>query len=459
MKPKLSDHYTFKKIIRMTVSPILMMIFTSLYTIVDGLFVSNFTSSESFSGLNLIWPIIMIVGGVGFMFGTGGTALVSKLLGEKKDKEANRVFSLVIYAVFGVGIVISIGGFFLVRPLAEALGRISEEPSAKMVEEATKYGRVLMLGQSLYMLQNVFQSFFVCAERPEQGFIFTLAAGLTNMLLDYLLIAVAGLGIVGAALATIAGYAVGSIGPVIYFICNKKLNINLGSTSFMIKPLLKSMSNGISEFVSNISNSVVSLVFNIQLLRFYGPVGVSAYGMVAYVNFIFIAIFIGYIIGMAPVVGYHYGAQNKQELRSILKKSMIILAITGVVMMFLEVLCAEPISYAFAAKDEALRALGQKAMRIQSLMMLFAGVNIFLSGFFTALNNGLISGIISLVRTLGFQIVMVLILPLWFGGEGIFWSGDVAEIAALILSVSLLFAFAKRYGYMRFKRDEPQSNV
>ena len=448
MAPKLSDHFTFRKILRITIAPILMMIFTSLYTIVDGIFISNFAGADAFAGINLAWPLIMIIGGIGFMFGSGGTALVSKLLGEKKEMEANKVFSLIVYSVIVIGLLFSALGFFLVRPFASAMAKISNEATAEMVEQATTYGRLLMLGQCMFMVQNVFQSFFVAAERPGTGFLFTLGAGLTNMVLDALLIAVAGLGVVGAAIATISGYIVGGVGPLLFFIFNKKLPIHLGRTSFMIEPLMKSMTNGISEFVSNMSSSIVATVYNAQMLRYFGPEGVSTYGVVAYVSFVFIAIFIGYCIGMAPVVGYHYGAQNKQELQSVLKKSFLIIGIAGVVMFGSCVALSTPLARLFSSGSESLFRLAEKAIRVYSFTYLLCGFTIFLSSFFTALNNGGVSGAISFVRTLVFQVGAVLLLPLLMGGDGILWSGTFAEIFAFALSFVFLFSLSGRYGYL-----------
>ena len=446
-KVALSDHFTFKKIARISLSPILMMIFTSLYTIVDGIFVSNFASPEAFAGLNLIWPTIMIVAGVGFMLGTGGTALVSKLLGEQKRDEANRVFSLIIYATFIIGVVLSVVGFLCVRPIAEAMGRLSKNASDKMVEQAVIYGRILMSAQSMFMLQNAFQSFFVTAERPGKGFLFTLFAGITNMILDALFIGLAGWGVVGAALATIGGYIVGGVGPLLYFIFKKDLNIRLGKTSFMLRPLLRSMGNGISEFISNISSSIVGLIYNMQLLRYFGQEGVSAYGIVMYVGFVFVAMFIGYSIALAPVIGYHYGAKNTKEVQNVLNKSLMIIGISGVLMFGLSLLMAKHFSMIFASNNPRLLEIATDAMRIYSLTYLFSGFSMYLSSYFTALNNGLISGLISSIRTLVLQIACVFIFPLILDGNGIFFASVFAEVGSVILSFTFLLVYRKKYGY------------
>ena len=449
----LSDHFTFKKILLMTISPILMMVFTSLYSIVDGIFVSNFAGNDAFAGVNLIFPIIMIVGGMGFMFGTGGSALVSKLLGEKKNEEASRTFSLIVYANFVLGLIISTGLFFSIEPISRAMGSITEGTSEEMVQQAIIYGKILILGQSIFMLQNVFQSFLVVAERQNLGFIFTLAAGITNMALDALFIGVFHWGVIGAAFATILGYLVGGVGPLIYFIVKKDGLIHLTRCKFVLRPLLQSSSNGFSEFLSNISASIVSIVYNIQLLKYYGVNGVSAYGIIMYVSFIFVAIFIGYSIGMAPIVGFNYGAKNKKELQNVLAKSMIIIGITGIAMFVLSFASANLFSRIFARGNDELIELSTLAMRVFSISFLVNGFSIYISSFFTALNNGLISAITSLVRTLVCEIVFVLIMPLWFGGEGIWWSIIVAEVVSVILAFVFLFAYKNRYGYFKSKKQ------
>ena len=446
-KVHISDHFTYKNIFKATIFPIVMMVFTSLYVIVDGIFIANFASNSAFAAVNLVFPFIMIIGGFGFMMGTGGTALVSKLLGEQNKEKANRVFSLVIYSTLGIGIVLSIAGFFLIPILVRGAAGISEDASQEMIDEAILYGRILMATQFIYILQNVFQSFFMVAEKTKLGFVFVLGGGISNMILDALFIGVLKWGIVGAACATIAGYVIAGIGPLIYFICQRKGIIFLEKPDKEIKNLFKSAYNGISEFVSNISMNVVAIIYNIQLLRMYGENGVSTYGIIMYLSFVFVAIFIGYSLGMAPPVGYNYGAKNKEELHNILNKSLIIIAVTSIIMAVASFLTARLFSNVFANGNEELANLATYAMRIYSIAFLACGFSIYISSFFTALNNGTISGLLSLSRTFVFQVLFGVTFPLFLPRESIWWAIASAEVVSVFASFTFLMVNKKKYGY------------
>lgn len=444
---RISDHFTFKRIFKMTIAPILMMVFSSLYSVVDGFFVSNFAGKNAFTAVNLIFPVIMIVAGIGFMFGTGGSAFVSALLGKKEEEKAQKAFSMTIYFAFLFGLVLSMIVFFCIDPIVHGLASINESTSEETIQSAILYGRIMMAGECFYILQNAFQSFFSVAEKPALGFIFTLFAGLANMFFDFLFIGILKLGISGAAAASLMGMAVGSVGPFLYFTINRKNLIHLGRPEANIKDLLQIMSNGSSEFISNISTSTVSMVFNIQLLRLIGENGVSAYGIIMYVSYIFMAIFLGYSIGMAPAVGYNYGANNKAELKNILRKGLLIIGITGGVMVGLSEAMAIPFSRIFSSGSEELQQVASTAMRIYSISYLFCGFSIYGSSFFTALNNGMISALISILRTLGFQLVSVIILPLAIGVNGIWLSMVVAEIGSFFMTIIFLLIKKKRYSY------------
>lgn len=447
MSVSISEHFTYKKIGQMTIFPIIMMVFISLYSVVDGLFIANFSNNDAFAGVNLIFPFIMIIGSIGFMMGTGGTALVSKYLGEKKQDKANATFSLIIYTTMVLGLVFSIGGFFLVKPVVRLMASLSKDSTEAMEGYAVTYGRIMLLGQMGFMLQNVFQSFFMVAEKGRISFRFTLAAGIANIVLDALFVAVLKMGILGAGLGTIIGYVIGGFGPLLYFIFKKDLPIKLTKTTINFKDIFQSMYNGMSEFVSNISMNVVTVVYNAQLLKAYGVNGVSAYGIILYVSFIFIAIFIGYSIGMAPAVGYNFGAQNKDELHNILKKSLIIIAITSVIMCLLSIITAYPFAYMFGRNEEELINLTAMAMMIFSIAYLFMGFSIYSSSFFTALNNGAISAIISLCRTLLFQMGAAFLFPLLFGDKSLWWALVAGEGFSIVLASIFLIANKKRYGY------------
>ncbi len=447
MLVRLSDHFDNKKIFKITIFPIIMMVFTSLYSIVDGIFISNFANQSSFAAVNLVMPFIMIVGTVGFMMGTGGMAYVSKALGEGDKEKANRSFSLIVYATIIIGIIVSIIGFFLIEPIVKAMGNINPDTSEEMVNEAILYGRILTSCQVFFMIQGLFQSFFLVAEKSKLGFIVTLASGITNMIFDFLFIGIFKWGVVGAALATIMGYLVAAIFSLLYFRFNKKLVIRLGKTKFNHKIILKSAYNGLSEFVNNVSMSVAAIVYNIQLLRLYGENGVSAYGIIMYVSFVFVAIFIGYSIGVSPVIGYNYGAANSKELKNVFKRSLIIILVAGVIMTIASELSAKLFSSIFSNGNEELLELSTLAMQIYSSAYVITGLSIFTSSFFTALNNGTVSATVSLFRTLVFQVLFVLILPLIFGNIGIWLSRPFTEVASLALSITFLIINKKKYNY------------
>ncbi len=449
----LSDHFTFKKILKFTLAPILMMMFTSIYWIVDGFFISNYIGTSAFAGVNLIFPIVMIVACLGFMFGAGGAALVSKKLGEKDNEGANKTFSLITYTTFVVGIITSIIVFFLVRPIAEAFASINSiETTEEMIDSATLYGRIMIGGVSIYVMQGYFHSFFAVNEKSMLGFFFTVIAGITNMILDYVLIGLLDLGVAGAASASLSGMLVGALGPFLYFRFSKDNLIKLGKTTFNFKDIAKSALNGSSEFVSNVASSIVTIVYNIQLLKYIGEDGVSAYGVIGYVCFIFFSVFIGYSMGIAPVIGYNFGAKNKDELTNVLNKSLIIIGIAGVIMTAFAVSLASPISYIFTNSSESLHQLSTHAMMIFSICYLITGFSMFGSAFFTALNNGVLSAIISICRTLVFQLSAVFVLPLIFGVDGIWASIIVAEFLSMVMTLVLIFTNRKKYGYEVFKR-------
>ncbi len=451
-KIHLSDHFTYKKILRFTISPILMMLFTSIYWIVDGYFISNHASSSAFAGVNLIFPVVMIVACVGFMFGSGGAALVSKYLGEGKNEKANKTFSLITYVTFIVGVILSIIFFFLVRPIAQGFASINSiNATEDMINNAEMYGRIMIGGVFLYIMQGYFHPFFSVNEKSELGFFFSLVSGFINMLLDFLLIGVFHKGVIGAAFASLSGMFISALGPYLYFRFKKDNLIRLGKTEIDFKDIFKSITNGSSEFVANISGSVINIVFNIQLLKYIGEDGVSAYGIIAYVCFVFFAIFIGYSVGIAPVIGFNFGAKNTKELSNVLKKSLVIIGIAGLVMSSLSLALAEPLTYIFANDYPSLLFLTVRAMRIYSVCYLLAGFSIFGSSFFTALNNGLISALISFCRTLVFQLTFVFILPLIMGVDGIWVSIIVAEFLSMAMTLLIMFFKRKKYGYSIFE--------
>lgn len=443
MAIQLSDHFTYRKLFRFCLPSIIMMVFTSIYGVVDGLFVSNFVGKVPFAAINLIMPFLMILGGFGFMIGTGGCALVAKTLGEKDTVRANRYFSMLVNLTAILGLLLSAIGIIFMRPISVMLGA-----TEAMLQDCVVYGRVVLLFNIAFMLQNVFQSFLTAAEKPKLGLAVTVAAGVTNMVLDTLFIAGFRWGVTGAALATGISQCVGGVLPLIYFMRPNKSLLRLVKSGFEMNVLLKACANGSSELMSNISGSLVSIVYNFQLLRFSGENGVAAYGVLMYVQFIFVAIFIGYTIGTGPVVGYHYGAGHYDELKNLLKKSYVLMGIAGIVMMFLSQGFARPLAAVFVGYDEELLVMTVHAFKVFGFSFVLAGFNIFTSSFFTALSNGGISAAISFLRTLVFQLLSVLLLPLVLGLDGIWWAITVAEVFAFIISTVFLIARKEKYHYM-----------
>lgn len=443
MKISLSDRFNYSKLLKFTLPSIAMMIFSSIYGVVDGFFVSNFVGKTPFAAVNYIYPFLMILGTVGFMFGTGGSALVSLTMGEGDKPKANRIFSLLIYTSVAIGIVLSILGSVFIRPIAILLGA-----EGQMLEDAVLYGRVILITLPAFILQMEFQSFFVTAEKPQLGFFVTVAAGVANMVLDLLLVGVLPLGLVGAASATAISQCIGGFVPLIYFASKNSSLLRLGKTNFDGRALFRTCTNGASELMSNISMSVVSMLYNNQLYSFAGEDGVAAYGVMMYVSMIFCGAFIGYSVGVAPVIGYHYGAANTDELKSLLKKSTVIISSFSVCMVALAFALSTPLSKLFVGYDEALFEMTRNGFYIFSLSFLFMGFAIFGSGFFTALNDGLTSAAISFLRTMVFQIAAVLLLPIFFELDGIWWSLVVAE--AMAVAVWLIFLVFKRKKYNYF---------
>lgn len=444
MRIQLSDHFPYGRLIRFTLPSITMMIVTSIYGVVDGYFVSNFAGKTPFAAVNLIMPFLMLVATVGFMFGTGGSAIVAKTFGEGDEARANRYFSLFVYFSFGLGIALAALSIVFIRLIASVLGAEGE-----LLENCVLYARIILVALPFYVLQLLFQSFFSTAEQPQLGLAVTIASGVTNILLDALLVTLLPQQhkLTGAAIATAFSQVVGGAAPLFYFFHKNSSLLCLGKTTIDAKVIGKACMNGSSEFMSNISTSLVGMLYNLQLLKYAGENGVAAYGVMMYVSMIFSGAFIGYSIGVAPIVGFHDGAGNHAELRSLLRKSLIMLGGFGLFMVAAAELLASPLSRIFVGYDPKLTDLTVSGFRIFALSFFFMGFAIFGSGFFTALNDGLTSAIISFLRTLVFQCAAVLLLPLIWEIDGVWISIVVAEFMAVVLMVIFLVAKRKKYHY------------
>ena len=442
MQIRLSDHFTLGRLLRFTLPSVIMMVVASLYSVVDGLFVSNLVGDLALSAVNIVMPIAMIVGAFGFMLGTGGSAIVARTMGEGDRDLANRYFSLFVWCVVGLGAALSLVCVIFMEPIVRLAGA-----SDLLVDDCVTYGRILLAGSVPFMLQTSFQSFFVAAERPHAGLVFSLAAGGTNMVLDYVFIALLDMGIAGAALATVAGYCVGGLIPLVQFLLPGRQGLRMVPTRFYPRQLLHACANGSSELMSNISASIVGILYNIQLMALMGEKGVAAYSVMMYVDFVFVAAFLGFSVGSAPVVSFHYGAANHQELQNVFRKSMTVVAVTSLAMVVLSEGLCRPLSAAFVGYDPELMALTMSGFRLFALSYLFCGVSIFASSFFTALCNGLISALISFLRSFLLRGGLVFLMPLLLGEDGIWISVVVAEGLGAIVSLSLLALLRRRYHY------------
>lgn len=436
----ISDHFTYKKLIKSSILPILMMICISTYGTIDGLFIARFVGETAFAAINLIGPATMIIGAIGFMFGAGGSALVSMKLGQGEKEKANKIFSGIVFFVMAIGTVISVVCYFLMEKIALFLGATPE-----ILPYAVTYGRIFMIGEVAFMIQNLFQTFCAVAEKSWLGFVLAVIAGGLNVGLDALFIIVFKWGLAGAAIATIIGQFVSAIIAIIYFSRKNSSLLKLTKPTFNAKYILKSMTNGSSEFLGNIAAALSGIVFNMQLLKFAGESGIVSYGVLMHIGFVFNAIFIGYSIGAAPIVGYHYGSKNNKEIKNVLKKSVVINILTGIMMTVLSIILAYPIANLFIRNNNSLVHLTINALRIYAFSFLISGLNVYISSLFTALNNGLVSAISSTCRTLVFQIMLVLLLPLVLGVNGIWFAIIIAELFALGLNMVLLFANKKYY--------------
>lgn len=439
---QLSDHFNYQKLLRFTLPSIIMMVFTSIYSVVNGFFVSNFVGKTPFTAVNFIMPFLMILGCVGFMFGTGGGALIAMTMGEGDREKANRTFSLLIYTSIACGVALVAFGLIFLRPIAAALGA-----GGQLLEDSVTYGRIILLAIPAFVLQYEFQCLFATAEKPKLGLFVTAAAGLTNIVLDALFVAVFSWGLVGAAAATALSQCVGGVLPLVYFSRPNSSLLRLTRTSFDGKALLRTCTNGSSELMSNISMSVVSMLYNFQLLQYAWEDGVAAYGVLMYVSMIFQAIFIGYSVGVSPVISYHHGAQNCEELRGLLRRSFVLIGIFALAMFGAAELLARPLALIYVGYDQVLLNMTLRAFLIYSFSFLFSGFCICGSSFFTALNDGPVSAGISFLRTLVFQVIAVLIFPLVWKLDGIWLSIVGAEVMALVVTLLFLAGKRKKYRY------------
>lgn len=442
MQIQLSDHFTYQKLIRFTLPPVVTMIFTSIYSVVDGLFVSNLVGDLALSAVNIVFPVAMILAAFGFMLGAGGSAIVARTMGEGKPELANRYFSMIVLCVLGLGTVFSIGGALFIEPIARLAGA-----SDLLMDDCVAYGRILLAGTAPFMLQVAFQIFFVTAELPKMGLAVSLASGVTNIAMDYLLIGPMNMGIAGAAWGTVLSYVVGGVLPLVYFFKPSRGRLRLCPTRLYPRELKNACVNGSSELMSNLSASLISILYNLQLMRLVGESGVAAYSVMMYVDFAFAAVFLGFSMGVGPVISFHFGADNREELKSLLRKSMTVIAACSLAMVALSELLAQPLAMAFVGYSAELTAMTVHGFRIFALSYLFAGFGIFGSGLFTDLCNGGVSALISFLRTFLFRGGMVILLPILLGLDGVWLAVTVADGMGAAAACFLIWRYRNRYHY------------
>ncbi|WP_304426172.1 MATE family efflux transporter [uncultured Adlercreutzia sp.] len=454
MSVDMSKHFTTSALIKFTLPTMAMMIFTSCYTIVDGFFVSNYAGKTALAAVNLIFPAVMILASTGMMIGTGGSALVAKTLGEGNAPRARRYFTLLVIFAFAIGSVLAIGGWFFMEPAATMLGA-----TGQMHADASLYGRMMMISLPFFILQYAFQSFFVAAGKPKLGFLVIVIAGVTNIVLDFLFVGAFGWGLPGAALATNIGEFLGGLIPVLYFMRKRDTHLYFARPHLRWHVIGKACLNGSSEMVTNIAMSLVSVLYNWQLLRYIGEDGVAAYGVIMYTAMVFSSIFMGYAIGSSPLLSFQFGARNRTEMRSLLWKSLGLIAVASIVMLLAGQELAGPLSAIFVSYDPELLELTTKAYRLYALCFLLMGFAIYASAFFTALNNGVVSAIISFLRTLVFQVAAVIILPKLFGIDGIWLSVTVGDALAVAVAAAFMIALSGRYGYRKYPKGMERNST
>ena len=442
MKIKLSDHFTFSRLLRYALPSVIMMIFTSIYSVVDGLFIANLVGSNALSSINIVMPMVIIVGAFGFMLGTGGSAVVAVKLGQGKPKTANEYFSMIISVIAAIGITLSAVCIIFIKPICRVLGA-----SDILIDGCVTYGTILLIGSAAFMLQTTFQTFFVVAEKPHLGLTLTVISGVANMVLDYVFVYLLRGGIAGAAWATVCGYLIGSVVPLIYFLLPNKSLLRLSRFKFAPRVLLNSSINGSSEMMTQVSMSVITLLYNLQMMRLLGEDGVASITVIMYVNFILIAVFIGYSMGTAPIVGYNYGAGNREELKGVFRKSMIIISVCSVAMTASAIALSGFLSNIFIGANPELAQLTAHGFRLNAFSFLIAGFNIYGSSFFTALCNGKLSALISFLRSLILQAIMIIVLPMLLGLDGVWLSVVVAELLTVIVTVICFITNRKKYHY------------
>lgn len=441
---KLSDHFTYIRLLRFTMPTILMLLSASLYGVVDGLFIANCAGKTAFAAVNLIWPFPMLLGAIGYMFGAGGCALVSKTMGEGYYERARSYFTMLTITAVACGFLFASIGIFFIDDIANMLGA----KSGMIHVNCVVYGRYIMAAMPLFILQCMFQPYMIAAEKPKWGLAIIFVAGCVNVLLDYYFLYNKNMGVAGAGLATMISQAVGAVLPMFLFVGKKHSKLYFVS-KIKIEPLVlaKTCANGASEFIVNASMPFVNLLYVYALWKVAGEDGVGAYGVIMYVNIVFFSFYNGLAMGSSPIISFHYGAHQMYEVRNVKRIVFCLLSISGLLLFVVAELTSPMIAGLFSKGDEVFGDIIERSFSLYALSFLFAPYNIYASAFFTALNNGKVSAAISFSRILFFQVGALLTLPIWFGIDGFWMALPIAEVLCLGLSIFLYLKFKPLYNY------------
>lgn len=443
MTNSIAQKFNVFTLLKFAFPTMVMMVFMSLYTIVDGIFVSRLVGSNALSAVNIVYPVISLLIACGIMLSTGGSAIVARQMGEKREQEARENFSMLAVVSVLTGIVILVLGLMFLEPICRILGG-----TPVLLEDCKIYLGVLLGFGPLTMLQMLFQTFFVTAGKPGLGLGLTLTGGVVNMVLDYVFMGPMQMGVLGAALATGLGQAIMAVAGVVYFL-KVKGNLYFVKPVFRGNILLQSCGNGSSEMVSNLSTAVVTFLFNITMLKLAGEDGVAAITIVLYGQFLFTALYLGFSMGVAPVVSFNYGNQNHAQLKRIYKICIGFILGSSVFILGIALLFSEPIVGIFTGEENHTYELAVEGFFQFSFNYLFAGINIFASALFTSLSNGKISAIISFCRTFVFITVSIVLLPRVMGITGVWLSVPLAELVTLFISITYLKGQKEVYHYGR----------
>ncbi len=442
MNTTISQKFTLTSLLKFALPTTIMMVVLSIYTLVDGVFVSNFVGELAFSAINIIFPFISLIFALGIMAATGGNALVANNLGQGDDEKARENFTLIVIFATGLGLLLMMVGIVFNKEIARLLG------ATPLIEEyARDYLSTLAPFIPLAIWMGFSQILFVTIGKPTLGLIATLVGGITNIIFDYLFIVVMNMGIKGAALGTGLGYSLPGLFFIYYFLFHRKNSLYFVKPRWRARVLLKTFTNGSSEFVANLATSITTFMFNLIILDLAGEQGVAAIGIILYAQFLLMSAFLGYAQGVAPIFSYAYGARDHLQLKKVFSISIRVIILFSLAIASFSYFASSSIVGIFVERQSQVFSLAKNGFSVFSLSFLFMGVNIFSSSLFTAFSNGKISASISFLRTLVFILGYLLFLPRFLGLPGVWLAIPLAEFTTMFFSISYLTIQRKKYHY------------